>query len=196
MERWRDVDLGRGDGLLVADVQNDFLPGGSLGVADGDRVIPVLNAYVADCMARGVPVFASRDWHPPGHCSFRAQGGPWPPHCLAGSEGAAFDRRLALPPHTVVVSKATDPAREAYSAFEGTELDRRLREADVTRLLVGGLATEYCVLATVRDGRAAGYAVVVLTDGIGAIDAEDGRRALAEMDRLGARLVRRDDVAA
>lgn len=187
-----------GDALIVVDVQRDFLPGGSLAVPDGDAVVPVLNDYLALFDARDLPIFATRDWHPPAHCSFRAQGGPWPPHCVAGTSGAAFAPQLRLPPQTGVVSKALTPGEEAYSGFEHTGLDASLRAARVHRLFVGGLATDYCVLATVRDARALGYAVVLLRDAIRAVDAQagDGRRAEAEMRALGAEPATRADLAA
>jgi nicotinamidase-related amidase len=181
--------IGPGDALLVTDVQRDFLPGGSLPAPDGDAVVPALNRYLAVWRARGLPIVATRDWHPPDHCSFRARGGPWPPHCVAGTPGAEFDPALALPPDAAVVSKATHRDREAYSAFEGTDLDRRLRAAGVRRLFVGGVATEYCVAATVRDAVAHGYRVVVLQDAIRAIDARAAHGAEEEMARRGAALI-------
>lgn len=177
-----------GDALLVVDVQNDFLPGGSLAVPDGDAVVPVLNRCIALFSEKQLPVFASRDWHPPNHCSFRAQGGPWPPHCVAGSPGAAFASELALPPGSTVISKAGTPERDAYSAFGGTDLAARLAAAKIKRLFMGGLATDYCVLNTVQDALALGFAVVLLTDAVRAVEVApgDGARALAEMQSGGA----------
>ncbi len=181
--------LRTGDALVVVDVQVDFLPGGSLAVPRGDEVVPVLNRWLAAAASRGLPVYATRDWHPPGHCSFRARGGPWPPHCVAGSAGAAFAPGLLLPGGADVVSKATDPDRDAYSGFQGTDLDARLRAAGARRLLVGGLATDYCVLETVRDARRLGYEVLLLADAVRAVEVRpgDGARALEEMRRAGAR---------
>lgn len=178
----------RGDALLVVDMQNDFVPGGSLAVPYGDELVPVINRYLAVFVAAGLPVFATRDWHPADHCSFAAQGGPWPTHCVAGTQGAAFVAALALPASTVVVSKATERDRDAYSGFAGTDLDTLLRAAGVSRVFVGGLATDYCVLNTVRDARSLGFDVVLLADAIAAVNvkAGDGPRALAEMLRLGA----------
>jgi len=192
------VDLHPGDGLLVADVQNDFLPGGALGIARGDEIVPVLNRYLAAFRARGLPIFASRDWHPPVHCSFREQGGIWPVHCVMGMQGAEFHRDFHLPPSAIVISKATDPKQEAYSVFEGTTLDEHLRETGVQRLFIGGLATDYCVLNTVRDAIKRGYAVYLLTDGIRAVNLQpdDGRKAEEEMIRLGAVPVRLENLAA
>lgn len=180
--------LRAGDALVVVDVQVDFLPGGSLAVPRGDEVVPVLNRWLAAAAARGLPVFATRDWHPPEHCSFRARGGPWPPHCVAGSAGAAFAPGLRLPPGATVVSKATTPDRDAYSGFEGTDLDARLRAAGARRLLVGGLATDYCVVETIRDARRLGYEVLLLADAVRAVEVRpgDGARALEALRRAGA----------
>jgi nicotinamidase/pyrazinamidase len=177
-----------GDALLAVDVQNDFLPGGALAVAHGDDVVPVLNAWARAFAAAGLPVYASRDWHPPDHCSFRAQGGPWPPHCVAGTPGAALADALQLPADHVVVSKGTTAPRDAYSALDGTGLAERLRTAGVRRAFVGGLATDYCVRATVLDLRAAGFDVVVLADAIRGVEVApgDSERAVAAMRDAGA----------
>ncbi len=177
-----------GDALLIVDVQYDFLPGGSLGVRDGDAVIAPLNAWIARFRAAGLPILATRDWHPADHCSFVAQGGIWPEHCVAGSPGARFHADLALPEDVLVISKATRQDAEAYSAFAGTDLAERLRQWQVRRLFIGGLATDYCVLNTVADAHRLGYATVVLTDCIRAVDVRpgDGERALASMRENGA----------
>ena len=191
------VSLGAGDALLVVDVQNDFLPGGRLAVASGDAVVPVLNRYLALAAARQMPVYASRDWHPANHCSFRPQGGPWPGHCVAGTRGARFAPGLKLPQDAIIIDKGTAPRREAYSAFEGTELASLLRATQVRRVLVGGLATDYCVLSTVRDALAQGFEVLLLRDAIRAVDInpDDGGRAEREMQRLGATSVELPDIA-
>lgn len=187
----------RGDALIVVDVQNDFLPGGALAVPEGDAVIAPINRCAALFSSRSLPVFATRDWHPRDHCSFKPAGGPWPPHCVAGTRGAAFAAALALPAAATVVSKATDSARDAYSGFQGTGLEQQLREQGVRRVFVAGLATEYCVLATVRDARAAGFETVVLGDAVRAVELApgDGERALGEMRALGARTARAGDLA-
>jgi len=177
-----------GDALVIVDVQLDFLPGGRLVVPHGDEVVAVLNGYIAAFRQRGLPIVATRDWHPPDHCSFQAQGGPWPRHCVAGSQGAGFATLLELPCETIIVSKATSPDKDAYSGFEGTELDALLHKAGVGRVFVGGLATDYCVLNTVRDALKLGYLTVLLLDAIRAVDvhAGDGERAIAEMLQGGA----------
>ncbi len=162
----------RGDALLIVDVQNDFMPGGSLAVPRGDEVVPVLNRYLTFFTAKGLPVYATRDWHPERHCSFRAQGGIWPPHCVAGTNGAEFAAALQLPPSAVIVSKAATAEQDAYSGFQGTGLDAQLRAANIRRLFIGGLATDYCVLNTVRDALRLGYRVWLLSDAIRAVDVQ------------------------
>jgi len=185
-----------GDALVVVDLQRDFLPGGALGVPQGDRVLAAINEYLELFQARRLPVVVTRDWHPADHCSFVGQGGPWPVHCVAGSAGAALAEGLRLPADAAVVSKATTPGRDAYSGFDGTDLQARLRCAQVTRLFVGGLATDYCVLQTVKDSLALGFGVVLLTDAIAAVDvhAGDGERAIDEMRAAGATLADRSAV--
>jgi nicotinamidase/pyrazinamidase len=193
-----DLNLRRTDALLIVDVQRDFLPGGRLAVPEGDAVVPVLNRYIAEAQRHHLPVFASRDWHPERHCSFKAQGGPWPPHCVAGTAGAQFADDLALPADTAVIDKATREEADAYSAFSGTSLGDQLRARGVKRLLVGGLATDYCVLNTVRDALREGFEVVVLDDAIRAVNVkpDDGMRAQREMESRGAVLARYDEIPA
>lgn len=190
------VRIGPGDALIVVDVQKDFLPGGRLAVPGGDEIVPVANRYLADARRARIPVVATRDWHPDEHVSFERRGGPWPVHCIADTEGATFAAGLVLPPDALIVSKATREDADAYSAFDGTDLDARLRRAGVRRLLVGGLATDYCVLNTVKDARRLGYEVLLLTDAIRAVNVhpDDGRKAEAEMVRAGAVAVRHDQL--
>jgi len=180
--------LQQGDALLIVDVQNDFLPGGALGVPEGDAVVAPLNAQIARFTAAGLPVFATRDWHPADHCSFLPQGGPWPVHCVAGTAGAQFSPALQLPPDATVVSKATRSDADAYSGFAGTDLHARLQTKGIRRLLVGGLATDYCVLNSVLDARKFGYDVVLLTHAMRAVNVQpdDGDRAMAQMLAAGA----------
>lgn len=174
------------DALLIVDVQRDFLPGGALAVPDGDAVVPPLAACAQEFARRGLPVVASRDWHPQEHCSFRQQGGPWPPHCVAGTPGAELDPGLRLPDAARVLDKATTAEKDAYSAFDGTDLADWLAERGVKRLFVGGLATDYCVLQSALDARRLGYDVVLLTDAVRAIDPADGEQAVETLRAEGA----------
>lgn len=190
-----DIDAGdndlrprRGDALLIVDVQNDFLPGGRLPVPRGGEVVPILNDYLRIFLSRGLPVFASRDWHPAGHCSFRSQGGCWPEHCVAGSPGAAFAWGLKFFAPVYMVFKGTAVDEEAYSAFSGTDLASRLRQLGCRRLFVGGLATDYCVLHTVQDALHQGFEVALLGDAVRAVNVlpGDGKAAIDQMLAEGA----------
>lgn len=180
------------DALLIVDMQYDFLPGGSLGVPKGNEVLGPINALIRLFRERGLPVYASRDWHPQDHVSFADRGGPWPPHCVAGTRGAAFSEELALPPDAVVVTKADTADVDAYSAFNGTGLAARLRAGGIERVVVCGLATDYCVLNTVLDARTNGFEVLVVPEAMRAVEVKpgDGERAIAEMAARGALLAR------
>ena len=171
--------------LILTDVQHDFLPGGALAVAGGDEVIAPLLARVRDA---GL-VVATRDFHPPNHCSFHARGGPWPPHCVIGSLGAAIHPRIDSVAH-LIISKGSDPEQEQYSAFEAG-LGSMLAARGIRRLIIGGLATDYCVRATSLAARSAGFDVEVIEEAVRAVDVEpgDGERALDEMRAAGVVIV-------
>lgn len=188
MQNPSSIELHSQDALLIVDMQNDFLPGGSLAVPNGDKVVPVLNRYITEFVHNDLPVFATRDWHPANHCSFRAQGGIWPLHCVAGTKGAEFATLLALPENTIIVSKAKQCESDAYSGFEGTNLEKLLRQRDINRLFIGGLATDYCVVNTVKDAIKNHFKVILLKDAIKAVEvnAGDGDKAIGEMLQLGA----------
>ena len=176
--------------LLVVDVQRDFCPGGALAVKDGDRVVPPLNAAIEAFQRAGLPIFFTRDWHPPDHMSFKSEGGVWPPHCVRGTPGADFHPNLHVPAGAVTISKGDDPHAEAYSGFQGTDLADRLRKLGVTEVFIGGLTTDYCVRESTLDALHAGFTVNVLEDSTKAVDVHggDGARALAEIQKAGARL--------
>jgi nicotinamidase/pyrazinamidase len=180
-----------GDALLVVDVQNDFCPGGALPVPEGDLVVPVLNRWLAAARQTGHPVYASRDWHPARHLSFREQGGDWPPHCLQDTEGARFHPDLLLPGDVVKVTKGVRFDQDQYSALDQTGLAAQLRRDGVRRLWVGGLALDVCVRASVLDALAVGLAVMLLADATRPVSAEQGARVLEELQAAGAEIVRR-----
>jgi nicotinamidase/pyrazinamidase len=190
------IHLEQGDALLVIDMQVDFLPGGALGVAEGHEVVAPINHLIALYRDANLPVFASRDWHPQDHVSFSAQGGPWPPHCMAGTPGAEFAAELALPDDAVIISKADTAAVDAYSAFGGTDLSAQLRAREITRVTVVGLATDYCVLNTVTDALDEGFDTLIVPEAMRAVEVEagDGRRALDRMVARGAVPVRLGEV--
>ena len=176
--------------LILVDVQNDFCPGGALAVPEGDKVVPTLNREAERFGKAGRPVIASRDWHPPETTHFKT----WPPHCVQDQPGAQFHPELRLPSGTVVVSKGTGATEDAYSAFQGRDEAGRplvdiLRQRGVRRLVVGGLATDYCVRATVLDALRQGFQVTVLENGVRGVDMQpgDSARALSDMREAGAR---------
>jgi nicotinamidase/pyrazinamidase len=189
--------LQHGDALVIVDMQNDFVTG-ALAVPQGSEVVGPLNRAIDAFVERGLPVVATRDWHPPDHCSFQAQGGPWPPHCVAGTAGADYVPDLRLPGDAFHVLKATMPQADAYSGFQGTDLASDLHARSVRRLIVGGLATDYCVLNTVRDGIDLGFEVLVLNDAVRAVNVHPGNGAKAEteMQHHGAQLTSVDAILA
>ena len=179
--------------LVIVDVQNDFCPGGSLAVPRGDEVVPILNEYASRFSRAGLPVYATRDWHPEETAHFKEWGGTWPPHCVAGTNGAAFHSDLKLPAQAVVVSKGTQPDEDAYSVFRahdynGLSFADSLREQGVGHLYIGGLATDYCVRSSVQEAIALGLETTVLVDAVRGVDrkAGDSERALEEMKEAGA----------
>ena len=175
--------------LLVVDVQNDFCPGGALAVPRGDEVVEPLNKLIDKFLERGEPVYKTRDWHPPETKHFVAYGGTWPVHCVQNSEGAEFHPALRDDPRIIVVSKGLGD-NDGYSAFDGTNLAAELQEQGVEEIVVGGLATDYCVKHTVLDARKHGFKVKALIDAMQAVDLQngDGERALEEMRAAGAQI--------
>ena len=186
--------VGASDALVVVDLQVDFCPGGALAVRGGDQVVPPVNRLLA---LPGWLKVATRDWHTPDHVSFKAEGGLWPVHCVAGSPGARFHPGLDASRVDLIVSKAARPEADAYSGFEGTALAADLRGRGVKRIFVCGLATDYCVRATALDGRREGLEVVVVEDAVRAVDLQpgDGARALKEIRGAGCVLARSADIA-
>lgn len=184
--------------LLIVDVQVDFCPGGALPAPQGATIVPALNRYIAQAVENRMPIYASRDWHPPITTHFKAYGGVWPPHCVQGTAGARFHPDLHLPPDAIAITKGDVPDREGYSAFDGTTPDGQrladhLRARQIDTLYVGGIATDYCVKESVLDARQHGFTVRVLPDAITGIDVQpgDAERALAEMRAAGAQIAHR-----
>ncbi len=193
--------MAKAEALLIVDVQNDFCPGGALGVSGGDEIIPIINRYMDIFRARGAVVIASRDWHPPVTSHFREYGGIWPAHCVAGTSGAMFHGDMLLPEGCLVFSKGMDPEQDDYSALaarngEGVPLADFLRKEGIGRVYICGLATDYCVRQTALEGLKQGLAVTVLSDAVRGVDLNpgDSRRALAEMKEAGARLASIDEI--
>lgn len=174
------------DALLIVDVQNDFCSGGALAIAGGEEVVPVLNQWIKKAAAESIPVYASRDWHPQKHVSFTGQGGPWPPHCIQDTAGAAFHPDLQLPETAVLITKGTRFDHDQNSAFDETGWADHLRQEGITRLFIGGLALDVCVQATALDALENGLAVCLLKNGTRAVSESDGAAAVERMQAAGA----------
>jgi nicotinamidase/pyrazinamidase len=174
------------EALVIVDFQNDFTPGGALGVEGGDEIAGRLNELASD--ARFELVVATRDWHPPDHGSFIEQGGIWPVHCVAGTPGAELDGRLDRERIHAIVDKGQDQHADGYSGFEATLLEELLRSHGVDDVTIGGLATDYCVKNTALDALRLGFAVTVVRDAVRGVDVEpgDSERALDELRAAGA----------
>jgi len=182
--------------LIVVDVQNDFCPGGSLAVTNGDEVIDPLNQLIEEFLENGEPVFKTRDWHLPTTKHFQAYGGTWPVHCVQNTRGAEFHPRLLDDKHIRVISKGLGD-EDCYSGFDGTDLALQLQRLGIEEIWVGGLATDYCVKNTVLDGLREGFKVKVVEDAMRPVDVQagDGERAMAEMSAAGAELVNSNQAA-
>jgi nicotinamidase/pyrazinamidase len=176
--------------LIVVDVQNDFCPGGSLAVSEGDQVVAPLNRLMDEFLKRGEPVFKSRDWHPPTTKHFADYGGTWPVHCVQNTKGAEFHPQLMDDMHIRVISKGLGD-EDQYSAFDGTDLALQLRRLGVEEVWVGGLATDYCVKNTVLDALKEGFRVKAIEDAMRAVNLnpDDGERAIEEMRAAGAEII-------
>lgn len=176
--------------LIVVDVQNDFCPGGTLAVPHGDEIIAPLNKLIDEFLERGDPVYKSRDWHPPSTKHFTAYGGTWPVHCVQNTEGAQFHPALLDDPRIKVISKGQGDT-DGYSAFDETDLAAQLKQDGVEEIVVGGLATDYCVKNTVLDALRQGYKVQAVEDAMRPVELRpgDGERAIEEMRAAGAKIV-------
>jgi nicotinamidase/pyrazinamidase len=176
--------------LLIVDVQNDFCPGGTLGVEGGDEVVAPLNRLAQEFLERGDMVIKSRDWHPANTKHFADYGGTWPVHCVQETGGAEFHPDLVDDPRIIIISKGTGD-EDSYSAFDGTDLAERLRAQGIEEVWVGGLATDYCVKQTALDALREGFQVKAIADAMRAVNLQPGddARAIEEMRARGAEIV-------
>jgi nicotinamidase/pyrazinamidase len=176
--------------LIVVDVQNDFCPGGTLAVSHGDEVVEPLNRQIDKFLERGEPVYKSRDWHPAKTKHFAEFGGTWPIHCVQNTRGAEFHPSLRDDSRIKVISKGLGD-KDCYSAFDQTDLAAQLHKQGVEEVLVGGLATDYCVKNTVLDAIKNGFKVKALKNAMRAVDLQpgDGDRAIEEMLAAGAEII-------
>ena len=188
------MQLDRSCGLIVVDMQEDFMDGGPLGMAGARDLIGSLNRVIEHFATKAGAVCYTRDWHPENHCSFKKNGGPWPVHCVKNTKGASFSKGLRVLEEGVVISKATRSHEEAYSGFRGTELADILRDRGISKVFVTGVATEYCVFETVMDALSLGFVTFVLTDCVLGVDEQSCSKALARMKQKGAGLIKAADL--
>ena len=144
-----------------------------MGMPDGHNLIPAIDTYIKHFSRNGWPILTTRDWHPPNHCSFAEQGGPYPTHCVQGSRGAQFHSDLVMPPGMMVISKGTDAKKDSRSGFEGSSLADRLEDLNIKTVFIVGPATQDCLKQTIIDASKIGLQVVVLKDAIGNIGTAD-----------------------
>ncbi|OSS41539.1 Nicotinamidase [Desulfurella amilsii] len=189
------LTIAKNDALILVDIQNDFCTG-SLAVPDALSIIEKANIYIALVKKNDRPVFATRDWHPKNHSSFKDFGGIWPVHCVQNTFGSMFYKELKLPDNAIIISKATNPDKDAYSGFDGTDLDNKLKNLKIRRLFVGGLATDYCVKATVLDALSLDYTVFFLSDASKAVNIkpDDEKKSINKMLRAGAILINLNNI--
>lgn len=200
--------------LIVVDVQNDFLPGGALGVHDGDKILPVIQQLMQQDFD---VIVSSRDWHPKDHCSFAVTHGKmpgehiklfgleqilWPVHCVQSSPGAEFSASLDTSKFEKEFHKGTDKNIDSYSTFfdnghrKSTGLETYLRAKGIKDIYIAGLTTEYCVKYSALDARKLGFNVYIIEDACKPVDLEkgDGARALKEMRAAGAHIISSSDI--
>jgi len=176
--------------LIIVDVQNDFCPGGKLGISGGDKIVPKVNEYIKAFRGKDVDIFVTRDCHPKKTRHFSKYGGKWPDHCVKGTKGARFHPGLNIPEESVIVSKGMDPAKDSYSAFhafdrKGNTFLKLLREKKIDTIYIAGLATDYCVKETGLDAIKKGFKVKILIDAIEGVDKEVSKKAIGKLVSLG-----------
>ena len=189
--------------LLIVDVQNDFCPGGALGIKDGDKIIPVINKYIKFFASKKLLIFASRDWHPKKTAHFKKFGGVWPEHCIQDTKGATFHPKLKLPKEAILLYKGMDPEKDSYSAFQaqdqnGMSLANLLKILGIKELYIAGLATDYCVKFTTHDAIREGFKVKILLDAIKGVNLKpnDSEIAIREMVKIGVKKITLKDMEA
>jgi nicotinamidase/pyrazinamidase len=183
------LSIEKSDALLIVDVQKDFCANGSLAIEGGDDVVPVLNEWIDAAYLKGSVIYLSRDWHPQNHLSFKKNGGLWPYHCIQDTDGARFHPDLKRPDNSIVVTKGTRFDKDQYSVFDETGLGFQLKRDRISRLWVGGLALDVCVLKSVLDARREGFEVKLIRDATRPVDASAGKKALQEMQKVGVAVI-------
>lgn len=187
--------------LLVVDIQNDFCPGGALGVPEGDKIVPKVNKYIRIFSKKKLPIFATRDWHPIRTKHFKDFGGVWPVHCIHNSKGAAFHPKLKLSKGAILLYKGMDPEKDSYSAFhaedeKGMRFPNLLKILGIKEIYIAGMATDYCVKFSTHDALKQGFKVKILMDAIKGVNLrpDDSEKAIKEMVKNGAKKISLKDM--
>ncbi len=187
--------------LLIVDVQNDFCPGGALGVPEGDKIVPYINKYIKIFSKKKLLIFATRDWHPIKTKHFKDFGGVWPVHCIQNTRGAQFYPKLRLPKETILLYKGIYPDKDGYSAFEaenenGMSFLSLLKRLGVQEIYISGLAIDYCVKFSTSDALKQGFKVKLLMDAVKGVNLRpnDSERAIKEMVKKGAKKITLKDI--
>lgn len=187
--------------LLIVDVQNDFCPGGALGVPEGDKIVPYINKYIKIFSKKKLPIFATRDCHPIKTKHFKDFGGVWPVHCIQNTRGAQFYPKLRLPKETILLYKGIYPEKDGYSAFEaenenGMSFLSLLKRLSVQEIYISGLAIDYCVKFSTSDALKQGFKVKLLMDAVKGVNLRpnDSERAIKEMVKKGAKKITLKDI--
>jgi nicotinamidase/pyrazinamidase len=182
--------------LLIVDVQNDFSPGGALGVPEGDKIIPPINKYIKIFSQKKIPIFATRDWHPVKTKHFKDFGGIWPVHCIQNTRGAAFHIELKLPKGVILLYKGMDPKKDSYSSFHAEDISGMkflniLKRLGIREIYIGGLATDYCIKYSAKDALKNGFKVNVLIDAIKGVNLKpkDSENAIKEIVKMGTKKI-------
>ncbi len=182
------------DALIVVDVQVDFCPGGSLAVKNANSIIPIINSLIKIFLDKNLPIIFSRDWHPADHCSFKESGGTWPIHCVQNTKGAMFHPDLLVPQDAIIISKAQEKDKEAYSTFQDTLLAEKLKELKVKRTFICGLATDFCVKETAIDSSKIGFETFVIIDATKAVFPEKLEETLKELTKNNIKIITSKDI--
>ena len=180
--------------FLIVDIQNDFCPGGALAVNDGDKIITAINSLSKIIAGKGGRVAASQDWHPQDHVSFEST---WPPHCVQGTPGADFHKDLDLKPVSLIIRKGFRKELDSYSAFfendrtTPTGLEGWIHSLGIETVVLGGIASDYCVFYSAMDSRKAGFRTIVVSDAVKGVGIPEGsvEAAIKEMEAEGVEFI-------
>ena len=177
--------------LIIVDVQNDFCDNGSLPVPNAEQIIPGINKIIEYFHSSFLPVYATRDWLPIDHCSFKSNGGLWPMHCVQQTKGSQIHPELLIDNRVTIIDKGADKDKEAYSGFDGTDFSQELRKKNISKVIITGLATDYCINWTTIGALNNGFSATVISDLIRGIDLKPGdcKNAINEMSKSGAKFI-------